>query len=120
MKPVSWPLKTTKTMNTELLSFKPALDEIAILHGEITAAASTSLEKAMRVGELLAGIKAVWAMGNGCPGLRRTCHSRTARPGITFECLRTAHDQGPLFRGNYCQLEELSGELEPGFVESGR
>ncbi len=54
-------------MNTELISFKPALDEIAILHGEITAAARTSLEKAMRVGELLAGIKAGLSHGKWLP-----------------------------------------------------
>jgi hypothetical protein len=45
------------------------VSEIASLHGEILTAARTSLDKAIRIGELLAGIKADLAHGQWLPWL---------------------------------------------------
>ena len=63
-------------------SVSPAIvSEIASLHGEITTAARSSLDKAIRIGELLAGIKAGLAHGQWLPWLKTNIPfaERTAR-----------------------------------------
>ena len=72
---------TASTAIARALDATAAVSEIVALHGEILTAARTSLDKAIRIGELLAGIKSELAHGHWLPWLKSNVPfaERTAR-----------------------------------------
>ena len=76
------PTCTSKLARCTEGSMSPSIvSEIASLHGEILTAARTSLDKAIRIGELLVGIKGDLAHGQWLPWLKTNVPfaERTAR-----------------------------------------
>jgi hypothetical protein len=79
VKPASYPSVIARALDAKERT--PLVSEILALHGEILSAARTSLDKAIRIGELLVGIKADLAHGEWLSWLKANIPfaERTAR-----------------------------------------
>src|SRR5258707_8227910 len=84
------------------------IDEINRLHGEVVKAAKTTLEKAIRIGELLDNIKSTLPYGSWLPWVRENLRftDRTAR-----NYMRLYEHRAQLKNGNVSDLAEAYATL---------